>query len=282
MPPSFPGSELCRQLLSYCQVCGRLRDKVCDKVCAGRGPAPGKAHFLKTSDFDYDLPPDRIAQTPAACRDQSRLLVFERPAGVVRHRTFPELPAWLRPGDLLVLNNSRVLPARLRGVKPDTGGQFELLLLEENGVNDWTALFRPAKRIRPGSQLRIRGLDGRESPVIAEVVEKGDEGRCRLRFLGVPDVRSCLEELGEVPLPPYIHRPPGSSNPEDRERYQTVFASQPGSVAAPTAGLHFTPELLSSIKGLGVATCFVTLHVGPGTFAPVKAENLAEHPMHEE
>jgi S-adenosylmethionine:tRNA ribosyltransferase-isomerase len=201
---------------------------------------------------------------------------------VVRHRLFYERPAWLRPGDLLVLNNSRVLPARLRGVKTDTGGRFEVLLLEENGVNDWTALFRPAKRIRPGSRLRMHRLDGRESPVGAEVAEKYDEGRCRLRFLGVPDVRACLDELGEVPLPPYIQRAPGSGNPEDRERYQTVFASQPGSVAAPTAGLHFTPELLASIRGLGVVTCFVTLHVGPGTFAPVKAENLTEHPMHEE
>lgn len=237
---------------------------------------------MRTSDFDYDLPPERIAQTPAARRDESRLLVLERATGELSHRVFHELPQLLRPGDLLVLNNSRVLPARLRALKPDTGGRCEILLLEENAVNDWHVMFRPTKRVRPGSRLRLLKLNGEESEVQVEVVAKMQDGHCRLRFSGVPDLRAHLEELGEVPLPPYIERAAGDSRPEDRERYQTVFADKPGSVAAPTAGLHFTPELLHALKETGIHTCFVTLHVGAGTFAPVKTENLAEHPMHEE
>ncbi len=237
---------------------------------------------MKTSDFDYLLPPERIAQCPAAQRDGSRLLVLDRAAGAWTHRGFHDFPSLLRPGDLLVLNDSKVMPARLRALKPDTGGRCEILLLEERGLNDWSALFRPAKRVRPGSQLILLQPDGTPSDVQVEVREKGEDGQVRLQFSGVPDVRACLEALGEMPLPPYIERAPGNRNPEDRERYQTVFARQPGSVAAPTAGLHFTPELLAQLRGQGVTTAYITLHVGAGTFAPVKTEDLATHPMHEE
>ena len=158
--------------------------------------------MLKTSDFDYELPPERIAQTPAHRRDESRLLVLSRGNGRLDHRVFRDLPSLLHPGDLLVLNDSRVLPARLRGVKPDTGGRLELLLLEERQRNDWLALFRPAKRIRPGSQLRLSRPDGTDSSVSAEVLEKHEDGLCRLRFEGVPDLRAVLDELGRFPCPP--------------------------------------------------------------------------------
>jgi S-adenosylmethionine:tRNA ribosyltransferase-isomerase len=237
---------------------------------------------MRTSDFDYDLPLERIAQTPAPHRDGSRLLVVDRATGGLTHHLFHDLPQFLRPGDLLVLNNSKVLPARLRAVKPDTGGRCEILLLEENAVNDWNVMFRPVKRVRPGTLLRLLRPDGQASEVRVEVVAKFEEGHCRLKFSGAPDLRARLDELGEMPLPPYIERPVGNRNPEDRERYQTVFASQPGSVAAPTAGLHFTPELLATLTRMGVSICYVTLHVGAGTFAPVKTEELSEHPMHEE
>jgi S-adenosylmethionine:tRNA ribosyltransferase-isomerase len=237
---------------------------------------------VRTADFDFSLPPELIAQTPGAERDGSRLLVLNRAGGRREHRQFRELPALLRAGDLLVLNDSRVIPARLRGRKADTGGDFEILLLEELGPLEWWTLLRPGKRVRPGSRLIFTDADGQITALTAEVVAKNDEGHCRLRFAGAPSVLSAAERLGEVPLPPYIRREAGASAPEDRERYQTVYARQPGSVAAPTAGLHLTAALLDTLQGMGVGVAFVTLHVGIGTFAPVKADHLDTHRMHEE
>ncbi len=234
---------------------------------------------MRISDFDFDLPPEQIAQHPAPRRDASRLLVLHRAGGRVEHRRFPDLADYLTAGDLLVLNNSRVLPARLRGVKLGGGrGRVEALLARPEARNDWWALLRPGKRVRPGTRLRF---GPEERPLEAEVVAKNPEGHCRLRFSGPDDVLDRLEAVGEVPLPPYIERaaPPSA---EDRARYQTVYADPPGSVAAPTAGLHFTKELLATLHARGVETAFVTLHVGLGTFAPVKVEQVEKHVMHAE
>ncbi len=235
---------------------------------------------MRTADFNFDLPPELIAQQPASKRDESRLLVLQRNNGKLQHQTFRDLPGFLRTGDVLVLNNSRVIPARLRGANAYTGGQFEMLLLEENAGNDWWAMLRPGKRARPGTQIICQTPDGTATPIRATVVETNDAGHRRLVFSGSPNIRDDLERLGEIPLPPYIQRPARSS--EDRERYQTVYAQDAGSVAAPTAGLHFTADMLSEIRTLGVNICFVTLHIGPGTFQPVKTETLAAHKMHEE
>lgn len=182
----------------------------------------------------------------------------------------------------MVLNNSRVFPARLRGFKPETGGEVEILLLEEAGSGDWWVMLKPGKRVRPGSRIVFRTPAGAESQVSAEVVAKNEEGHGRLRFIGTHDVIASAQELGEMPLPPYISRSTPAVGPEDRVRYQTVYAAQDGSVAAPTAGLHLTPELLAGLGARGVETHFVTLHVGAGTFAPVKVDSIEEHRMHEE
>ena len=235
---------------------------------------------MRTADFDYALPPELIAQAPAVTRDQSRLLVIDRAAATLAHKTFPDLLDYLRPGDLLALNDSRVIPARLRGRNAVSGGSFEILLLAENGTNDWWAMLRPGKRARIGTWIDIMDADKRSSGMTAQVLEINDEGHRRLSFSGVGDVLDHLDVLGEIPLPPYIERP--STRSEDRERYQTVYAQASGSVAAPTAGLHFTRELLDRVRAIGVRVCFVTLHVGPGTFAPVKAEFILDHVMHEE
>jgi S-adenosylmethionine:tRNA ribosyltransferase-isomerase len=246
---------------------------------------------MRTSEFDFDLPAELIAQRPAAQRDQSRLLVLHRKQGRIEHRQFQELLSYLIPGDVLVLNNSRVIPARLHGVNAKTGGQFELLLLEENGLNDWWAMMRPGKRARVGTQIILGDATGRPSNVYATVVATNEEGHRRLHFasdagLGKREqsvnILDLLDSLGEIPLPPYITREDRSLEEPDRERYQTVFAEPAGSVAAPTAGLHFTKPLLDKIRSLGAEVCFVTLHVGLGTFAPVKAENISGHTMHEE
>jgi S-adenosylmethionine:tRNA ribosyltransferase-isomerase len=237
---------------------------------------------MRTGDFDFELPSELIAQVPAPARDGSRLLVLHRASGKLEHRQFRDLVEYLHPGDLLVLNNSKVIPARLRAANPHTGGKFEILLLEENAVNDWWAMLRPAKRARPGTHLTILQPGGETSQSIAVVVDKNDEGHRRLRFEGTLDISRELDSLGEVPLPPYIIRAPAERMEEDRERYQTVFAKPPGSVAAPTAGLHFTESILRELRERGVQIAFVTLHVGPGTFAPVKAETLGSHRMHEE
>jgi len=252
---------------------------------------------MRTSDFDYELPEELIAQAPARSRDASRLLVLERSTGVVRHcPSFRDFPGFIKPGDALVLNDSRVIPARLRGERilhgresearhgmsgAQTPAQFEILLLEEVRTNEWWAMMRPGKRARTGTRIRLHGEPTLQQ-VTATVMTVNEEGHRLLRFEGTADITSELDRLGEVPLPPYIHRPGRCDAPEDRERYQTVFADVPGSVAAPTAGLHFTPELLDTLAGRGIRILRVTLHVGLGTFAPVKHENLASHPMHEE
>jgi S-adenosylmethionine:tRNA ribosyltransferase-isomerase len=237
---------------------------------------------LKTADFDYDLPAELIAQQPTAERDQSRLLVLDRRDGSVQHHRFIDLPGFLKAGDLVVFNDSRVIRARLRGIRPASGGRFEILLLSENQVNDWWVMMKPGKRVKPGSPLTFLDLSGQIDAVEAVVEEKNDEGHCRLRFLGTKDLRNDLDRIGEVPLPPYIERAAGIQNLEDATRYQTVYAQHAGSVAAPTAGLHFTTRMMDSLKQRGVEMAFVTLHVGPGTFAPVKEEDLSRHPMHEE
>lgn len=237
---------------------------------------------MRTADFDFYVPPELVAQTPAPTRDGSRLLVVHRNSGSLEHRQFPDLLEYLQPGDVLVLNNSRVIPARLRGVNVTSGGQFELLLLEELAVNEWWVMVRPGKRAREGTRIALRKPDGSPSLGEATVVGKNEEGHRRVLFKGVGNILDVTSELGEVPLPPYIQRVGFGSSNEDRERYQTVFAQAPGSVAAPTAGLHFTEGFLNQIRRRGGRVCFVTLHVGLGTFAPVKSEDPANHAMHEE
>ena len=246
---------------------------------------------MRTADFDYVLPPELIAQQPMPQRDHSRLLVLERDSGHVAHRQFRDLLHFLRAGDVLVLNNSRVMPARLRGTNAHTPGLFEILLLEENATNDWWVMLKPGKRARVGTVILLtpgssRGQEAqtasREPYLQATVIEVNDEGHRRLRFAGTPNILDELDRLGEVPLPPYIARVNATELADDIERYQTVFAQPAGSVAAPTAGLHFTEKLLDEIRARGVEVQFVTLHVGLGTFAPVKAETLTAHIMHEE
>lgn len=224
---------------------------------------------MLTSDFDYDLPASSIAQEPLP-RGESRLLVLDRPEAD-RHSRIGDLPRLLRPGDLLVLNDTRVIPARLYGRWSQGGGRMELLLVERLGEREWDALVKPGKRARQGTTIELGpGLS-------AEVVLRDEAGRYRLLFS--EPVEPHLERLGHVPLPPYIHRPDTDA---DRERYQTVFARQPGAIAAPTAGLHFTRELLEEIEAAGIETVRITLHVGIGTFKPVSAERIAEHRMERE
>jgi S-adenosylmethionine:tRNA ribosyltransferase-isomerase len=235
---------------------------------------------MRTADFHFELPPELIAQHPASKRDESRLLVLYRNENRVEHRQFPDLLEFLRAGDVLVLNNSRVIPARLRGANAKSGGKFEILLLEENSTNDWWAMIRPGKKARIGTQIILCDASGQPTKIIATVLAANSECHRHLKFSGTNDLRDELDSFGEMPLPPYIHR--DNKLAEDKNRYQTVYAKTNGSVAAPTAGLHFTPELLEQIRTCGVKICFVTLHVGLGTFLPVKAEMLAAHKMHEE
>ncbi|NOS72575.1 MAG: tRNA preQ1(34) S-adenosylmethionine ribosyltransferase-isomerase QueA [Verrucomicrobia bacterium] len=239
---------------------------------------------MRTADFSFELPPELIAQHPATSRDQSRLLVLHRNTGQLEHKTFRNLLDFVRAGDVLVLNNSRVIPARLRGTNLKTGGAFELLLLEENGTNDWWAMMKPGKRAKVGTEIKVTHHAPRitHQEILATVVDTNPEGHRRLQFSGTQNILDDLDSLGELPLPPYIQRDKNNLPVSDRNRYQTVFAQPPGSVAAPTAGLHFTPELLDELRACGVEICFVTLHVGLGTFAPVKAETLDRHVMHEE
>ena len=237
---------------------------------------------MDTADFDYSLPRGLIAQAPAAIRDQSRLLVLQRRTGQIIHRIFRDVLDHVRPGDVFVLNDSRVIPARLRGAKSSTGGEAEVLLIEEVSTNDWWALLRPGKRVRPGVNIVFRNSAGQQTQVSATVIEKNPEGLCRLQFSNVANIFDDLASLGAVPLPPYVLRESLNGFPHDRDRYQTVYARTAGSVAAPTAGLHFTDELLDEIRSRGAQICFVTLHVGLGTFVPVKTRTLQEHVMHEE
>jgi S-adenosylmethionine:tRNA ribosyltransferase-isomerase len=221
---------------------------------------------LKTNDFDYNLPPQLIAQTPVEPRDHSRLMVLDRGEGTLSHRWFYELTEYLAPGDVLVFNDSRVIPARLIGRKAAGGGRMEVLLLRCLGPGTWEALLKPGKRVRVGSRLEF-------GDHVAEVTALGQDGVKTLRF---PD-EALLKDMGSIPLPPYIHEPL-----ERPERYQTVYADTEGSVAAPTAGLHFTPRLIEKIKAMGVRCLFLTLHVGLDTFRPVRVENPRHHPIHKE
>lgn len=227
---------------------------------------------MRTDDFDYTLPPEFIAQAPAEPRDRSRLMVLDRPSGTWRHSYFYELPGWLRPGDVLVFNDTRVIPARLYGRK-DTGAKLEILLLQRLSAHAWQALVKPAKRLAAGSRLRILNPTGAEPGVDAEVIEEQEGG---IRTLSFSD-EAALPALGQVPLPPYIHQPLA-----DPERYQTVYARIEGSAAAPTAGLHFTPALLAKLDAAGVRSVFVTLHVGLDTFQPVREDDPAQHRIHRE
>ncbi len=237
---------------------------------------------MKSSDFDFFLPPELIAQVPAPLRDHSRLMVLDRNSRSLSHQIFLDLPRHFRPTDVLVLNDSRVISARLRASNAKTGGQFEILLLEENAVNDWWVMLRPGKRAQTGTEIILRDPAGNATKIHARVTDINAEGHRRLQFSGVENIRDHLDALGEMPLPPYIERAKAADLAADKIRYQTVYASPPGSVAAPTAGLHFTESLLAEIRASGVKVCFVTLHVGLGTFAPVKADSLDEHVMHEE
>jgi S-adenosylmethionine:tRNA ribosyltransferase-isomerase len=231
------------------------------------------------SAFHYELPAELIAQTPAPNRDQSRLLVLNRSTDTIAHRSFPDLTDCLRSGDLLVLNDTRVLRARLRGIKPPGGARIEILLGQRNDTNDWWCLLRPGKRVRAGTRIRI---EPESLGVTAIVLEKDNQGLYRLAFSGIDNLLDFTDRVGEVPLPPYITRPPGASNPADIKRYQTVYARSPGAVAAPTAGLHFTPSLLTRLESLGVELCYLTLHVGLGTFAPIQSSTVETHVMHSE
>ena len=226
---------------------------------------------MKTSDFYFDLPPELIAQTPLERRDASRLLALDKTTGETRHMHFYDLPSLLRPGDCLVLNDSRVLPARLIG-KRAGGGSCEVLLLIDRGERVWECLVRPGKKLRPGAKVTFGN-----GALSAEIVGEAEGGNRLVRFDNQGIFLETLERLGKMPLPPYI-----KAELEDSERYQTVYSKVTGSAAAPTAGLHFTPELLERIRDMGVKVCYVTLHVGLGTFRPVKAENLDEHEMHSE
>ena len=226
---------------------------------------------MKTSDFYFDLPPELIAQTPLERRDGSRLLTLDRATGETKHRHFYDLPALLRPGDCLVLNDSRVLPARLIG-KRAGGGACEVLLLIDRGDRVWECLVRPGRKLRPGAKITFG--DGELSAKVVGEVEGGNR-LVRFDYEGI--FLEALERLGKMPLPPYI-----KAELEDGERYQTVYSKVTGSAAAPTAGLHFTRPLLEQLQAMGVRVCYVTLHVGLGTFRPVKAENLDEHEMHSE
>ncbi len=238
---------------------------------------------MRTDDFDYSLPPELIAQTPVEPRDASRLMVVHRDSGQIEHRIFRDIGEYLRPGDLLVLNQTRVLPARLFGRKAGTGGKVELLLLNRRDECTWEALVR-GKGLRPGTRIELHPLSNIQYPipntqypipVRAEIVQELESGSRLLRF--DRPIEPLLHELGAIPLPPYIHEPLA-----DPERYQTVYGRIEGSAAASTAGLHFTPELLVALRQAGVEMAFVTLHIGLDTFRPVKEERIEEHQIHTE
>ena len=239
---------------------------------------------MRTSDFDYPLPPELVAQTPAEPRDSSRLLVLDRATGRTEHRRFTNILEYLRPGDLMVFNQSRVIPARLFGTRDDNGGRVEFLLLRREGEGVWEALARPGRRLRPGATVTIippreerphsnPSSVGEGTPPTVEILESRPNGVKAVRLSS----EEAIDGMGHMPLPPYIRHAL-----DDPERYQTVYARQPGSAAAPTAGLHFTPELLSRIRDAGVETAFVTLHVGLDTFRPVQGEDPSAHHIHTE
>lgn len=227
---------------------------------------------MKTSDFYYDLPEELIAQEPLDRRDSSRLMVLDKNNGEIMHKHFYDIVDMLNPGDALILNDTRVLPARLHGVKEDTGGAIEFLLLNKHSLDTWEVILKPGRRAKPGARFSFG--DGKLKAEILDVINDGNR-LVKFEYDGI--FENILDELGEMPLPPYI-----TKKLEDKDRYQTVFAKHNGSAAAPTAGLHFTPELLEKVKAKGVNIGKVTLHVGLGTFRPVKADEIADHKMHSE
>lgn len=227
---------------------------------------------MKVSEFDFYLPEELIAQHPKEKRDESRLMVVDKKDGEIKHKVFKDIIDYINPGDCLVLNNTRVLPARLIGEKENTGGKMEFLLLKRLESNLWETLVKPGKRAKVGSRFVFGGGE-----LKAEVKEIGEEGSRIVKFEYEGIFEEVLDRLGQMPLPPYI-----TEQLEDRERYQTVYSKEVGSAAAPTAGLHFTEELMNKLKEKGVNICFVTLHVGLGTFRPVKVEDIEEHHMHSE
>jgi S-adenosylmethionine:tRNA ribosyltransferase-isomerase len=229
---------------------------------------------MKLTDFDYHLPPDRIAQSPLQQRDASRLLVVDRDTHTFHHTRFSQIGEYLPDPVILVLNDTKVIPARLIGNKSGTGGKIELLLIREKETDTWEALAKPRRNLRIGTQIVFGNGN-----LIAEVLAKPDDGHCIVRFNYDGTFSAILADVGMIPLPPYIRRAP---NAEDKVRYQSVYAATEGAIAAPTAGLHFTQELLAELKNSGIETATLTLHVGPGTFQPVKVENIQTHKMHAE
>ncbi|SDI85151.1 tRNA preQ1(34) S-adenosylmethionine ribosyltransferase-isomerase QueA [Natribacillus halophilus] len=227
---------------------------------------------MDVNDFDFDLPEELIAQQPLPNRDASRLLVLDRATGDIDHRQFSEIASFLQAGDCLVLNDTRVLPARLFGEKKETGGKVEVLLLNEGEADEWTTLVKPAKRVKAGTEI-VFG----DGSLTATCIAIGDQGERVLRFAYEGIFLEVLEALGEMPLPPYI-----TEQLEESERYQTVYARNAGSAAAPTAGLHFTTARLDELRAKGVKICYITLHVGLGTFRPVSADRVEDHEMHAE
>lgn len=229
-------------------------------------------HNLHTKDFYYDLPKELIAQTPVEPRDASRLMTLNKNTGEISHCHFNNITDWLRPGDCLVLNDSRVLPARIYGIKEGTGARVEFLLLTNHGNDTWEVLCKPGKRAKPGTHFTFG-----EGLLSAEVIAVQDDGNRIVHFNYSGNFFAILDQIGQMPLPPYIKK-----KLEDQERYQTVYSREVGSAAAPTAGLHFTKELLQKVKDMGVKVEFVTLHVGLGTFRPVTADKVTDHKMHSE
>ena len=227
---------------------------------------------MRTDDFDFDLPEELIAQTPLSKRDASRLLVLDKQTGEISHKHFTDIIEYMEKGDTLVLNDTKVMPARLYGVKEETGAIVEVLLLKDEGENVWECLTKPAKRVKEGTVISFG--EGKLKAKCTKVLEDGIR-HFTLEYKGI--LYEILDELGEMPLPPYIHE-----KLKDKDRYQTVYAKNVGSAAAPTAGLHFTQELLNEIKNKGINIAYITLHVGLGTFRPVNVEDVTKHKMHSE
>jgi S-adenosylmethionine:tRNA ribosyltransferase-isomerase len=243
---------------------------------------------VRVTDFNFDLPEELIAQRPPEIRGSSRMLVLDRATGAYHDDLFESLPEILKPNDLLILNDSRVIPARLYATRaglhtqhnsPDPTGRVEVLLTQQLAENDWTGLVRPSRKVQPGEHLLFHAPNEAKPVLQAEILTSGEFGERTLRFSPTSDFFAILNKIGHMPLPPYIHR---DDTPEDRDRYQTVFSQQPGSAAAPTAGLHFTPEILAQLKQRGVQIETITLHVGLGTFQPVRALRLEDIHLHAE
>ena len=227
---------------------------------------------MRTSDFYYDLPQELIAQEPLAVRSNSRLMVLDKNSGEIEHKHFYDIADMLNKGDTLILNDTKVLPARLYGVKEETGGAIEFLLLHKHTLDTWEVILKPGRKAKPGARFVFGNGE-----LKAEILEVINDGNRLVKFEYEGVFEEVLDRLGEMPLPPYI-----TKKLEDKDRYQTVYAKHPGSAAAPTAGLHFTPELMEKIRNKGVNIGYVTLHVGLGTFRPVKADEISEHKMHSE